>query len=192
VQALAAAGDYVHDRMDGSGHQRLRWVQRAHRTHCGRPTHRVSFVEEAFTRRRSDGQRSGAAIAVAKRPDARADELSKALEEIRAMLGRGEVERARNLAAALERRWPESEGARYFARVLAPPTTRSLPGEQFRQLTRENAWLTAHAREYPGCWIAVHGDRLIAAHPDLRRVLASISPQERDAVLFFQPEDPAL
>jgi hypothetical protein len=139
----------------------------------------------------ADRETSGVAVAVANRPDAGADELPEALDQIRATLSRGDVERARSLAASVERRWPESEGARYFARVLAPPTTRSLPGERFRDLTPENAWLAAHAREYPGCWIAVHGERLIAAYPDLRRVTASMSPEERDAVLFFQPEDTA-
>jgi hypothetical protein len=58
-----------------------------------------------------------------------------------------------------------------------------------RALDRERAWLQAHAREHPGCWLAVFEDRLIAADPDLRAVLAITrqSLGDKSALLHYEP-----
>jgi hypothetical protein len=61
-----------------------------------------------------------------------------------------------------------------------------------RPLDRERAWLREHGREYPGCWLALDEDRLIAADPDLEVVLslANQTPEGQRALLYQQPGRP--
>jgi Family of unknown function (DUF5678) len=58
-----------------------------------------------------------------------------------------------------------------------------------RAIDRERAWLREHAREHPGCWIAVYEDRLVAANADLGVVLTEARRQLGDvgAVIWWQP-----
>jgi hypothetical protein len=85
------------------------------------------------------------------------------------------VEEARNLVTQLEADWPESDLVRRFSRVLSPPVASVVSGGKKsptrEQTQQEGAWLREHAREYPGCWVILHGDRLIAAHPKLRNAV---------------------
>lgn len=93
---------------------------------------------------------------------------------LQSLLSRGKVEEARRFARELEGRWPDSDLVRRFARVLAPPVARVVPGRKGmsrEQTEKESTWLREHAREYPGCWVVLEGDRLIAAHPSLRTVM---------------------
>jgi hypothetical protein len=90
------------------------------------------------------------------------------------MLEQEDVEGARSFVKELEQRWPDSPSVRHFARVLAPPVVRVVPGASGRSRDRETAWLREHAREYPGYWLAVLEDRLIAADPSLDVVLAKV------------------
>ena len=59
-----------------------------------------------------------------------------------------------------------------------------------RSLDRQRAWLREHAREYPGCWLAVFEDRLVAAGPDFGEVLDKVRsrPGCEEAILFFTPK----
>jgi hypothetical protein len=118
--------------------------------------------------------------------------LDRGLEQIRDDISRGgHVDEARALVKELEARWPESERVQYWARVLAPPVVVPTPEahRNVRPLDREHAWLQKHRRAYPGCWLAVHEDRLIAADPDLGVVLAEARRQlgSEGAVLYWQP-----
>jgi hypothetical protein len=115
-------------------------------------------------------------------------ELVTDLEHMRDLLARGDVAGAYAWAKELEKRWPESERVRHYVRVLAPGTARVTPGEG-RSYDRERAWLRAHAREYPGCWIAVLEGRLIAADPDLGPVLAAAhqTSDPRHTLIHYQP-----
>jgi hypothetical protein len=65
-----------------------------------------------------------------------------------------------------------------------------VPGKRTRSLRREQAWLSEHAAEYPGCWLAVFEDRLIAADPSLKTVLAATRKAigEESALLHFEPK----
>lgn len=111
------------------------------------------------------------------------DRLIRLVEENR-------IEEARRLAPALVARWPGSRPIQRLARTLEPPKLLPNPPDiQLRSLDRERAWLREHASEYPGCWIAVAGDGLVAAAPDLGEVIDRISSIEGGAaaVLFFQP-----
>jgi hypothetical protein len=115
--------------------------------------------------------------------------LHEALVSLRDRLERGDIDGARAMVARLTGEHPDSEDIRYYARMLARPQVISRPGEPSRRLDQERAWLRAHAREYPGCWLAVSGDTLVAAGPDYAAVLATVrrTVGVDNAVLYFQP-----
>ena len=115
--------------------------------------------------------------------------LRQDLLALRDLLAREDVEGARVLAGQLASKWPAEERVQHYARVLAPPAARLAPGGPDRPLDLEYAWLRAHARDYPGCWIAVFEDQLVAADPDLNLVLSVVraAPGAEDALLHFQP-----
>ena len=104
------------------------------------------------------------------------------------MIEQEDVEGARSFVKELEQRWPDSPSVRHFARVLAPPVVRVIPGATGRVRDREDAWLREHAREYPGCWLAVLEDRLIGADPSLGALLAKVrqTPGAEFALFHFQ------
>ena len=85
-------------------------------------------------------------------------------------------------------RWPEHETVRYWARVLAPPRGRVVKGARSRSLDRERAWLREHAHEYPGQWLAIFGDQLVAADRSLAAVLKKVreTPGAETAALYYQ------
>jgi hypothetical protein len=119
-------------------------------------------------------------------------ELEADLQRLVRLVEESRVEEARALAPALAAKWPDSPGIRHLARVLEPPKILpNRPGPRGRHLDREYAWLQAHAREYPGCWLAVYEDRLLAADPDRRVVTAAARAALGDepALLFFQPAE---
>jgi hypothetical protein len=96
--------------------------------------------------------------------------LQKALDRLQQLVNSSRVEEARSYVKDVIREWPDSERAQHWDRVLAPP--RVLEGKPATggDISGERAWLKAHAHEYPGCWIALLGDRLIAVDPDLDKV----------------------
>jgi hypothetical protein len=116
-------------------------------------------------------------------------ELSDDLNRLRSLLEQGDVEGARSFVKELEAKWPESPRVQHFAHVLAPPEFLGRRPGGGRSLKPEHDWLRAHAREYPGCWLAIHGDRLIAADPDLDIVLDAMERASDlvDPLLHFQP-----
>jgi hypothetical protein len=105
------------------------------------------------------------------------------------LIERDRVEEARTYVKVLEGEWPEHPHVRHFARVLAPPAARAVEGKQLPPLHRERAWLRANATSYPGRWLSIHGDQLIAADPSLKVVLE----RKREALgdlptlLWWQP-----
>lgn len=109
---------------------------------------------------------------------------------LRRLLATGQGESARSFVLDLVARYPDSEAIAHFARVLAPPVTRAVPGRQGRSLDQDYAWLREHAQEYPGCWLAVYQNDLISAAPELKTVLAQLraDPQHQEALLHFEPE----
>jgi hypothetical protein len=111
------------------------------------------------------------------------------LQQLRDLVERSDVEGARTFVKELEELWPDSEPVRHWARVLAPPVARVVTGMPPRSFEPEYAWLKEHGRGYPGCWLAVLGDQLIAADPDPRVVIRSIreTPGAKGALLHYQP-----
>ena len=96
---------------------------------------------------------------------------------------------ARRFVKELEQRWPEVERVQHYARMLEPPKVRMRPDIPARSSEPEWKWLEEHAREYPGCWLAIHDGRLIAADPDRRTVIARAEQAlgEETYLLFHQP-----
>jgi hypothetical protein len=121
-------------------------------------------------------------------------ELIAALEQIRHLIETSAVEEARALAKEMAARWPDDKDVRHWARVLAPAKARVIPGRGGRPLDQERAWLREHAHEYPGCWLAVYGDQLIAADPDLSQVMRIMrqTPGGDEAALHLQGPYPLL
>ena len=48
-----------------------------------------------------------------------------------------------------------------------------MPSKPIPDSTREMRWIAEHQREYVGQWVALDGDRLIAASPNRREVSAA-------------------
>jgi len=114
-------------------------------------------------------------------------ELAEEWARFRDVLWYGSINDARTMIAEMAKRWPDSERVQHYARVLAPPVAKSVPGPN-RSVEKEFNWLKEHAREYPGCWLAVKGDQLVAADPDLKVVeeAALKCPETADALLFYE------
>ena len=119
-------------------------------------------------------------------------QLTADLDRLRAMVEHEDVEGARAFVKDLEQRWPDSSRVQYWARVLAPPVARRVPGGAGRSLAREYTWLRAHGRDYPGCWLAVLEDQLLGADPHLGTLLARLRemPRGNEALLHFQSRPP--
>ena len=115
--------------------------------------------------------------------------LAVDLQRLRDLIEHNRVGEARRFVKDLEQRWPEAERVQHYARVLAPPVVRSRPDIPARSREREWKWLQEHGHEYPGCWLAIYEDRLIAADPDQRVVIARAREVlgEEGALLFHQP-----
>jgi hypothetical protein len=64
------------------------------------------------------------------------------------------------------------------AGILAPAEVRVVPGVHARPRTAEFAWIQAHADEYPGEWIVLDGDRLLAHGLRLKQVREMLSPED--------------
>src|SRR5262245_28513065 len=103
------------------------------------------------------------------------DDLDADLAQLRSLVEADEVEAARALAPKILDRWPDSPRAQHWARVLEPPKVTVLHGHPNESYETERQWLKQHRREYPGCWLAVKGDRLLIADPDLGRVYQKLA-----------------
>jgi hypothetical protein len=126
-------------------------------------------------------------------PSAQDPQYLQEVAKLQSLLSRGKVEEARRFARELEGRWPDSDLVRRFARVLAPPVARVVPGRKGlsrEQIEKEKVWLREHARDYPGCWVVLDEDRLVAAHPSVRTVLEEADRQvgsERGSLHYIPP-----
>ncbi len=96
------------------------------------------------------------------------------LDRLRALVEADRVREARGFVERLVEAWPDSRRVQRWAEVLAPPRILAPTGPPPQFPAREHEWLKRHANEHPGCWIAVHGDQLILADPDLKAVLQAI------------------
>jgi len=98
----------------------------------------------------------------------------QANHDIRQLSERGRARDAWNLAKWASARRPDSQLLRRWAEVLRPVPARAAGPATGHRRDREEKWLREHAREYEGQWIALLGERLIAAGPCLSAVRGSV------------------
>ncbi len=56
-----------------------------------------------------------------------------------------------------------------------PPLDKRVPCKPMPDDTRERAWIKKHKQDYAGQWVALDGDRLIAASPNRLEISAAIA-----------------
>lgn len=118
------------------------------------------------------------------------EQLAADLRHLNELLERERIEEARGYVKELQQRWPEAERVQHYAHVLAPPVAESRPDLPNVSHERAWKWLEEHGHEYPGCWLAMLEDRLIAADSDRRVVLAKTREilGHQCVLMFHQPE----
>jgi hypothetical protein len=137
-----------------------------------------------------DGKRGTTAVETVERAEtANQERLAADLRHLTDLLERERIEEARRYVKELQQRWPDAERVQHYAHVLAPPVSRRRPDILAKPLDREWKWLDEHGHEHPGCWLAIYEDRLIAADPDRRAVLAKTREilGHEGVLLFHQP-----
>lgn len=71
-----------------------------------------------------------------------------------------------------------------------PPFAKRLPNRPAHDSSREMHWLAEHRREYANQWVALDGDRLIAAGPNHDEVWAAAKADGAKLPLIEFIEDP--
>jgi len=71
-----------------------------------------------------------------------------------------------------------------------PPEKPLRPIRPMPDSTREMRWIATHQREYVGQWVALDGDRLIAASPNHEEVTAAAEADGAGLPLFAYIDDP--
>jgi len=115
-----------------------------------------------------------------------------ASREIRETLEQGQLQDARALAMWASASRPDSEPLARWAALLKPARARVAGPASGRRRRAEATWLRQHASGYAGQWVALDGDRLIAAGASLseiRRKLRETGCAEQ-ALLHFVPSEP--
>lgn len=79
------------------------------------------------------------------------------------------------------RLFPEHERVQRAARVLAPPVVRSVHPPRARGLDVSMAWLSEHAHQYRGKWVAVREGQLLGVADSLAELMPLIGEGE-DAI----------
>ncbi|MBN1461663.1 MAG: hypothetical protein JXA57_19195 [Armatimonadetes bacterium] len=92
--------------------------------------------------------------------------------EISRLVGEGRVREARESLRRALALFPESAHLRQWQELLAPPRVRRVKEARTPSRQREREWLKLHAHEYRGQWVALAGERLLAAGPTFGEVLA--------------------
>ncbi len=124
--------------------------------------------------------------------ETREQELRCDLDRLKALVEASRVEEAQRLAPELAAKWPDSRAAQHWARVLEPPRILPTPpGWKNRSFDRETTWIRQHGHEYPGCWLGVYEDRLIAADPDLGVVIRAMEAEIGDEMGLLHHQGPA-
>jgi hypothetical protein len=118
--------------------------------------------------------------------------VTAATREVRQLLARGRLGEAYTLAAWAASKRRDSDPLAGWADVLKPVPARSGGLATGRSRQREENWLRRHAHEHEGEWVALLGDRLVAAGARLAEVRESVSAagHEADVLLHFIPEEP--
>jgi hypothetical protein len=118
-------------------------------------------------------------------------DLEQGMAQVRSLLQQADLNAARACLAQLKEEWPDSERVARLSRLLTPSGVRLDSERSDRARAEEHQWLRQHARRYPGHWLALLGDRLIAADRELSAVLEQVRRTARpdDVLLHFVPLD---
>ena len=73
---------------------------------------------------------------------------------------------------------------------VKPPRDKRVPAKPMRDRTRERQWVQEHKHEYPGHWVALDGDRLVAASLVQQEVWDAIDPASPDRPLVLRISSP--
>jgi hypothetical protein len=92
------------------------------------------------------------------------------------------TERVR-LNRLLERQQAEAAESR-------PPLDKRVPCEPMPDDARERNWIKEHKHEYPGQWVALDGDRLIAASPVQQEVWDAVTADSATLPLVVRIPSP--
>lgn len=74
-----------------------------------------------------------------------------------------------------------------------PPLDKRVPCQPMPDDTREMQWIQDHKHEYAGQWVALDGDRLIAASPNRMEISAAIKADGAKLPLIHRipaPDEP--
>lgn len=71
-----------------------------------------------------------------------------------------------------------------------PPRDKRVPCEPMPDRTIELEWVERHKHEYPGQWVALDGDRLIAASPIQQEVWDAVNADNAKIPIVFRVSDP--
>lgn len=74
-----------------------------------------------------------------------------------------------------------------------PPLDKRVPCEPMKDRTRELVWIEQHRHEYAGQWVALDGDRLIAASPIRAEISVAIKADGAELPLIDRipsPDEP--
>jgi hypothetical protein len=109
---------------------------------------------------------------------------------LRTLIETSRVPEARDLVKELAVKWPDVDHIRHYERALEPPKARAVPRRLGYDPQQDHDWLREHGHDYAGCWVAVHRGRLLAADPDLGRVmeLANAEVGPANALITRAPE----
>lgn len=92
---------------------------------------------------------------------------------IRTLLEKEQVGAARKLLSIALRDAPPELDLWTLAKVLAPARVSAVAKTDVDR-TREYRWLKAHGPAYPGQWVALDGDRLLAHSDSLKELLSEV------------------
>lgn len=99
-----------------------------------------------------------------------------AVERIRQLLGEGRLQDARRLTAQALRSHPGHAGLLGLERTIAPGRVEPRPG-RYPDRRAELAWIAQNRDRYPGKWVALVGDRVIAIEDDAGVLLKKLRQQ---------------
>ncbi len=94
----------------------------------------------------------------------------------------------RRLAQLLEERCAEQA-----PQPAKAPRDKRLPDRPAVDDSRERAWIKEHRHEYAGHWVALAGDRMIAASPNRLEISAAVKADSAELPLIYRipaPDEP--
>jgi hypothetical protein len=71
-----------------------------------------------------------------------------------------------------------------------PPRDKRVPSQPMPDSTQEMEWVEQHKNEYPGQWVALDGDRLIAASPNRMEISAAVKADGAKLPLILRIPSP--